>query len=304
MKLLAPAYYKNFKCAADRCTHSCCVGWEIDVDTETLAAYNRLSHPIGGDIRASIATGEDGAHFCLNPDGKCPHLDEHGLCRIILALGEEALPEICREHPRFYNQVNGRLECGVGISCEVAAELVLSSDSYATFTEIEEVFGECDPPADFDVVAARERVFAILSDRSLSYARREALIEDECHVSPALSREEKKALLSELEYLDPTHESVLAEAFFAPVGGDMGESERLFERLLAYFIYRHASAAKTRREFDVLVGVSLLLVRLFAALLARGELAPVSAAVLLSEELEYSEDNLEAIRFAIEMHNA
>ena len=304
MKLFAPAYYKNFKCAAHRCTHSCCVGWEIDVDLATLSAYRRLSHPIGGDIRASIATGEDGAHFCLNPDGKCPHLDERGLCRIILALGEEALPEICREHPRFYNHVNGRLECGVGISCEVAAELVLSSDSYATFTEIEEVFCECELPADFDVVAAREAIFVILSDRSLPYARREALIKDECHVSLALSREERAALLSELEYLDPAHESALSAAFFAPVGGDTGESERLFERLLAYFIYRHASAAKTRRDFDVLVGVALLLVRLFAAILSRSELTPVSAAVLLSEELEYSEDNLEAIRFATEMHNA
>lgn len=303
MKLLAPAYYKNFKCAADRCTHSCCVGWEIDVDSGTLAAYQRLSHPIGGDIRASIAAGEDGAHFCLNPDGKCPHLDERGLCRIILALGEEALPEICREHPRFYNRVNGRLECGIGVSCEVAAELVLFSDSYATLVEIGEDPCVGEPPADLDVVAARERVFAILSDRSLPYARREALIEAECRISATLSHEEREALLSELEYLDPAHESVLAAAFSAPVCRDMGESERLFERLLAYFIYRHASAAKTRRDFDVLVGVALLLVRLFAAILSQSELTPVSAAVLLSEELEYSEDNLEVIRFAVEMHN-
>lgn len=304
MKLLAPAYYKKFKCAAERCTHSCCVGWEIDVDSDTLAAYARLSHPIGEDIRASIEEGEGGAHFCLTCDGKCRHLDERGLCRIILTLGEGALPEICREHPRFYNQVGGRLECGVGVSCEAAAELVLSSDSYASLVEIEDDFCACESMADFDVLAAREAIFAILSDRSLPYARREALIEAECHVSAALSREEYGALTAELEYLDPAHASVLAAAFPAPIAGDMGECELLFERMLAYFIYRHASTAQTRREFDVFVGVSLLLVRLFAALLARGELTPISAAVLLSEELEYSEDNLEAIRFATEMHNA
>ena len=31
MKLYAPKYYNEFKCIADKCTHSCCVGWEIDM---------------------------------------------------------------------------------------------------------------------------------------------------------------------------------------------------------------------------------------------------------------------------------
>ena len=27
-----PDYYKEFQCIADQCEHSCCIGWEIDVD--------------------------------------------------------------------------------------------------------------------------------------------------------------------------------------------------------------------------------------------------------------------------------
>jgi lysine-N-methylase len=37
MKLRAPKYYLDFACIADRCKHSCCIGWEIDVDADTMA---------------------------------------------------------------------------------------------------------------------------------------------------------------------------------------------------------------------------------------------------------------------------
>ncbi len=30
MNTYAPDYYTEFKCIADKCTHSCCVGWEIN----------------------------------------------------------------------------------------------------------------------------------------------------------------------------------------------------------------------------------------------------------------------------------
>jgi lysine-N-methylase len=34
MKLIAPDTYPEFCCIADRCRHSCCIGWEIDVDPD------------------------------------------------------------------------------------------------------------------------------------------------------------------------------------------------------------------------------------------------------------------------------
>ena len=36
MKITAPDYYSQFKCIADQCRHTCCVGWEIEVDDEGL----------------------------------------------------------------------------------------------------------------------------------------------------------------------------------------------------------------------------------------------------------------------------
>ena len=82
-----PAYFFNFKCIADRCRHSCCVGWEIDVDERTLARYRALHGEMGDTVRESIEETKDGAHFRLCAQERCPHLDEKGLCRIISTLG-------------------------------------------------------------------------------------------------------------------------------------------------------------------------------------------------------------------------
>ena len=62
MKLYAPQYYKDFRCIADRCRHSCCIGWEIDVDEDSLAFYEGLEGEYAPAIRASIDTA-DTPHF-------------------------------------------------------------------------------------------------------------------------------------------------------------------------------------------------------------------------------------------------
>ena len=99
-----PSYYKDFTCIAENCRHSCCIGWEIDIDEDSLAKYQALKGGYGSVIQESISSDPDGEpHFRLGKDERCPHLNEQGLCRIILNLGEDHLCGICREHPRFYN---------------------------------------------------------------------------------------------------------------------------------------------------------------------------------------------------------
>ena len=38
MLTVRPDFYDDFHCLASACRHSCCVGWEIDVDAESPAA--------------------------------------------------------------------------------------------------------------------------------------------------------------------------------------------------------------------------------------------------------------------------
>jgi lysine-N-methylase len=290
MKLYAPEYYKSFKCIADRCTHSCCIGWEIDVDPDTAKKYSSLSHGYGKYITESIEWS-DTPHFKLSEGDRCPHLDGRGLCRIITELSEDCLCHICREHPRFYNDTPHGKEVGVGIACEEAARLVLSSDGYAKI----EVIGVVEDEENeffFDPTVLRQRIYSLLSDRSIPYAERLDALSEPFKESLA-SIEAIKEIIASLEYLDERHRTLFtSHCSFCEAPKEL---ESQLERSLAYFIYRHCTAAWDEEEFLASLGFSLFCERLIRAL-SVGGLDVIEAARIVSEELEYSEDNTESIK--------
>lgn len=294
MKLYAPAYYKDFACIADRCTHSCCIGWEIDVDADTLDFYQTLEGDYASTIRDSIAYG-DTPHFALAAHDRCPHLDKQGLCRIINAYGQDALCEICREHPRFYHQTPHGMEAGLGLACEEACRTVLGSDAFAQMILIGEVEGEADKDA-YDATLPRTRIYEILQDASLSYDDRLARISREFGVFPAQKSDNAWCeLLDALEYLDESHRALFM--LYADDAEVLPHQQPLLARALAYFVYRHCSDAASDADFAACLGLALLLERLLASLIAAGQDA-YDAARTLSEEIEYSEDNTDTIRSA------
>ena len=126
MKMIAPTWVTDFHCIADQCRHSCCVGWEIDIDKESVSRYLRMSGDIGERLRRALVKSDGGWHFRMGRDGRCAMLEENGLCGLILSRGEGALCDICREHPRYYHEYTGRVEMGIGLCCEEAARLQLT----------------------------------------------------------------------------------------------------------------------------------------------------------------------------------
>ena len=292
MKLYAPAYYQNFSCIADRCTHSCCIGWEIDVDPDTLLLYQKLEGSYADAIRESIAY-DPTPHFALCRHDRCPHLDDQGLCNIIKAYGQGALCEICREHPRFYHQTPHGAEAGLGLACEQACRVVLSSDDFDRMIEIGEVEGEADIRA-FDATLPRARVFGILKDASLTYEHRLARICDAFGVClHTLTESQWCELLCTLEYLDEQHRALFM--LYSADAEVLPPSYPILARALAYFIYRHCSDAVSEADFAASLGLSLFLVQLLTSLIAAGQHAQ-DAARIISEEIEYSEDNTDALR--------
>ena len=120
-----PNYYKDFQCIGGSCKHNCCIGWEIDIDPDTLAFYDTVPGEFGTRLKACIS--HDGApHFRLDTKDRCPFLNQRNLCDIILTLGEEHICGICTDHPRFRNELPGRIETWLGLCCEEAARLILS----------------------------------------------------------------------------------------------------------------------------------------------------------------------------------
>ena len=90
---VVPEFYPAFHCTASACRHSCCVGWEVDVDEDTLAQYRQVSGPFGRRLAAGISAGAS-PHFRLDAQERCPFLNGDNLCDIILTLGEGALCQI------------------------------------------------------------------------------------------------------------------------------------------------------------------------------------------------------------------
>lgn len=299
MKLYAPIYYKDFKCIADRCRHSCCVSWEIDVDEDALVRYKSLGDA-GKEILGSIEFESAVPHFRLLPDGRCPHLDENGLCRIISEHGEKYLCDICREHPRFFNTVSDRCEVGIGAVCEEAARLILQTENYTDLCLIGETEAErCN--AEFDVPLERSKVYSILSDSSRLYEERVKALCEQYGVSPKnLTDREWREVIGSLEYLSEKSREAFLSYSLAPEHDK--KAEKFLERALAYFIFRHTGGALSRAEFILGLGLSLFLERLFASVLSLEKKYDLESAAmilrLISEEIEYSEENTESIKFA------
>ena len=292
MKLYAPKYYQKFKCIADKCTHSCCVGWEIDVDGCALEKYNALNGGYGDIIRESISF-EDTPHFKLCAGERCVHLDSSGLCRIITNLGEEYLCDICREHPRFYNYTSVA-EVGIGMSCPEAARIILDSQDYAQLVEIGEVSAEaCDDG--FDGRSMRTDIYVILSDRSFSYSARLERIYQGYSVAVGDDELWLDALQS-LEYLDTNHKELFMN-YSSARRADWCDD--VLERFLAYFIYRHCAEAFDEEDFCDRLSFCLFCERLFASLICSERIdSPeeiLRLASAISEEIEYSEDNTVAL---------
>ena len=47
MILRVPSYYKTFQCIADKCEHSCCIGWEIDIVEDSYDYYMGIEGAFG-----------------------------------------------------------------------------------------------------------------------------------------------------------------------------------------------------------------------------------------------------------------
>lgn len=93
MKRVVPDYYADFACIAGACRHTCCVGWEIDIDPDSLRRYQAMPGEMGERLRSHIDI-EETPHFRLTADERCPLLNTNGLCDLITAAGQDALCQI------------------------------------------------------------------------------------------------------------------------------------------------------------------------------------------------------------------
>lgn len=152
MILRVPEYYDEFSCIASRCKDSCCAGWEIDIDEESYAYYNQVEGTFGKRLKESMyeAAEEDdggGYRFKLKGKKRCAMLNDNNLCDLYIALGEEALCEVCTEYPRF-SLIYGNVEQkALSLSCEEVGRILFERQEPEKLIDIE-LPGNCDDGED------------------------------------------------------------------------------------------------------------------------------------------------------------
>ena len=142
-----PTIYHEFQCKANRCENTCCQLWTIDIDEPTAERYHSMTGSLGESLRQAITVDDEGSHFIFSKaQPMCPLLNENGLCKVVLELGEEGLCDTCHMHPRFYKYIEDLELCGVGLSCEASVELLAQQEpmDFLLFT-IEDDHNEFNP---------------------------------------------------------------------------------------------------------------------------------------------------------------
>ena len=302
MKQVYPNYYPQFSCTAGACRHSCCIGWEIDIDEESARRYASLSGDFGARLRESIAWDADPPHFVLQSDQRCPFLNKDNLCDMILALGEDALCGICAQHPRFHNELPGRVESGLGLCCEAAGALILGQTEPVTLTGAE------DAPMDDEIIALRDEVIAILQDRRYHIPKRVSQMLQRCGTDlPERSIPEWAAFLLSLERLEEGWAAQLSalqthwpQADRRGFDRYMKTRQTEYEQFLVYLVYRHMANAPDLTESAARAAFAALGYYLLHEMGAvqwsmTGSFSfedQVELARLFSVEIEYSDENL------------
>lgn len=308
MNIVYPDYYPEFRCRASACKNSCCIGWEINIDEQTLEKYLSIRDDIGTRIRDNIIMG-DTAAFRLGPDERCPFLNDENLCELIFSGGEELLCQICSDHPRFRNYFTNHIEMGLGLCCEAAAELILSRREIVSLSTDYSQFEMRDDEREF--LRLRDEIISILQDRSTPLWERAGKMVERCGgfiPAEALTTWCDELLGLErlderwgrlLRFYETNFENTNVETFEAYMSGRENE----YEQMLVYFVYRHLPGALADSNYSGRAAFAYFAARLMfelGALIfgAKGNF-PLSLQAelvrMFSSEIEYSDENLDIL---------
>ena len=139
MQVFALSNYDEFSCIGSQCPYTCCRGWKIHIDEESLERYHSVSGEIGNEMRDSILIDENkNACIKLNEDGFCPLLNEQNLCRIYIEAGEDKMCNTCQTYPRGVNIYGDFYMKYICISCPEVARILFSQKEPLQFHIVED----------------------------------------------------------------------------------------------------------------------------------------------------------------------
>lgn len=302
MTRVYPDYYKDFRCIAHKCLHNCCIGWEIDIDTDTDHFYKSYKGPLSERFQNDICRNDHVPHFILKENERCPFLNNNNLCDIIIETGEEHLCTICAEHPRFHNELPDRIESGLGMCCEEASRLILSKKEPVSFIY------DSTPDTEDEIIILRDRVIELLQNRNLPLKDRCKNLLDTLNISlPHTDMDKWADTLLSLERLDEAWTDML-NLLKTPASEDDQKSfdlyikgrEYEYEQFAVYLIYRHMANAPDVFEAEIRGAFAILSTMITysigsALYKKQGHFTceeQIELCRMFSSEIEYSDENI------------
>ncbi len=319
MKYVFEDHYPLFKCTASKCPDTCCKGWEIIINPDTYEQYKYYDTEFGKTIIENIRIDEDSDAVFIQKNGRCPFLNENNLCDIIINEGENALCEVCRQHPRFVEEYGGITEISLSLSCPAVID-ILKDKTSLTFYNTKETDEEPEYIIDDPLLPAlfglREKLFHIIEQSSLEnslsliyslalkfqnlidaddYSNAESLTPEVCRIKEY----DYHKILSNLEILTDEWREVLNSEKNDPE--DISENNILLKNILSYFVYRYIPKAindgdiVSKAEFIIFSLNSIIRYakRNKSSLTQKAKIA--YTARLYSKEIEHDPDNIETI---------
>ena len=173
MRYLKPHFYDQFTCTAGDCPDTCCAGWQIVIDEDSLERYGKEQGEFGKRLRNSIDWEEE----CFyQKNRRCAFLNDENLCDLYKALGPDALCDTCRLYPRHTEEYEGLRELSLSLSCPEAARIILSCQEPVRFlaeeTDEEDDFEEFDFMMFSQLEDTRDVLFKILQNRTMPLQER------------------------------------------------------------------------------------------------------------------------------------
>lgn len=253
-----PDYYKEFKCTADKCEDTCCAGWQIVIDEQSMSRYKKVR----GDFMWRMLRSVDWLNgvFRQDKEKRCAFLNEQNLCDLYTACGENSLCKTCKQYPRHIEEFEGVREVTLSISCPEVAKILMARKTPVTFLayerEGEEEYDDFDPFLYSILEDARKAMIEILQNRDLPIRKRVLLVLGMAHdMQGRINRQEMFDCFSVIEKYQSEKAYAFADEYLAEV--EKGISWRSPEES-GTSIHKKGRMAMTREMFDKLYELELL----------------------------------------------
>lgn len=317
IKVFVPSYFDKFKCIADKCSDTCCIGWEVDIDPETAEKYSSIGGALGRKIKKHLKRDETGCDiFTLCEGDRCPFLSGCNLCEIQSVAGEDFLSRTCTLFPRFFDDFGNVSEMGLGFGCPEAARIILTDEEpFSLKLHDEREDEDTDIDEDFlgKLITLRSELFTVLEEENLSFKKKietilnlakdfQKRLDGDDFTDETQHRDLSFCLtiLENMEYIsDERREFVqnLKTKKLSENALNIYKSD--FEKLMKYYIFRYL--LKAVYDYDVLTKVKygvfacIIISRIYSCFENLDFETKVKIMYSFSKEVEYSDMNMDLL---------